>query len=162
MDVVTDDNSCLDLDQLQSGSVDITEMDSDALSDLNFDLLEDLESIFKSDIEGLTCPDSNCLSSQNNESITENIVQKGQKRKQSVQEIEAIVDTLKSVAVPSSPVFTDGWDSDYVSAGIPSPCSVGSPCSGVESLSSDGETSPLHDTMWEESFTDFELFPDLL
>ncbi|XP_052797403.1 uncharacterized protein LOC128229666 [Mya arenaria] len=136
------------------------EIDSDMLTDLNFDLLEDLEKILKADSDGLSCPgDDTLMTSQENDHVkTEQ--PRGTKRKRSVNEIGAIVDDLKSVEVPSSPVKLEPVDSDYSSLGVPSPYSACSPYSSVDIASPEPVESPLADTFWEESFT--ELFPDLM
>lgn len=137
-------------------TINIDEFDSDMLNDLNLDLLDDLENILKADSEGLSCPKDNFPKSQKSD---ESAVQlRGQKRKASKHEIEAIVDTLTS-DVPDKAMSDD---SDYVSD-VPSPCSAGSPYSAHDCGSPLDDTnieSPLANSVWEESFT--ELFPDLL
>lgn len=154
-DQVSQNENMFDIDFLKTEPEN--EIDSDMLSDLNFDLLKDLENILKAESEGLSCLDDT-ITSQENDHVK--IAQpRGTKRKRSVNEINAIVDNLKSVEVPSSPVKLEPIDSDYSSLGVPSPYSAGSPYSSLDITSPGPLESPLADTNWEESFT--ELFPDL-
>ena len=144
-----------------------SDADHSALIDLNFDLLEDLESILEADSEGLSCPENVNLQSQMDEFIDPTSVVKsvnssrGQKRKASSLEVEAIMDSLTK-DMPS-PLDSNYSDTDYTSDVASSPYSsqgISSPLQDSVLLSSGEPESPLKDTMWEESFT--ELFPDLL
>jgi hypothetical protein len=156
-----------DVEGLTDASEIVLSSDADhsALLDLNFDLLDDLESILKADSEGLSCPGNNDLPSQIDELIdyTNNVKpitsSRGQKRKASSLEVEAIVDSLTK-DMPS-PLCSSDSDSMSDVAGSPySSQGIGSPLQDNVLISSGEPESPLKDTMWEESFT--ELFPDLL
>ncbi|KAL4224036.1 hypothetical protein ACF0H5_017493 [Mactra antiquata] len=145
--------------------MDITELDSNALGELNFDLLEDLENILKADTDGLTsCSESNNATSQKSDvnGLTESgNNSRGVKRKAEDEiEIKSIVDTLiEDVPDSKQSVSTD---SDYLSD-VPSPYDAQSPYSSTVTGSPSSEvsvSSPLSESVWEESFT--ELFPDLL
>lgn len=135
-------------------------MTSDDLMDLNFDLLEDLENIISADFEGLISSDTDNLLScdQDNvivDSSTDNIKQlTGCKRKSSGSKVGSVIDLTAIVPSPSKSLssFTD---SDYMSDPS-SPYNSNSIASPI----GDAESSPLGETLWEESFT--ELFPDLL